>query len=76
MENWLERLILKTNPSVSEEVIKYIMSSHRNHVSKHQIVIVLPLVLIAESIVGLIVLDELLMGLLISRVRFRVILKR
>ena len=76
MENWLERLILKANPSVSEEVIKYIMSSYRNHLSKHQIIIVLPLVLIAKSIVGLIDFNELLMGLLISRVRFGVILKR
>lgn len=76
MENRLERLILKANPSVSEKVIKYVMSSHGNHLSKHQIIIVLPLVLIAQSIVGLIDLDELLMGLLISRVRFGVILKR
>lgn len=76
MEDWSELLIFKAEPSVTEEVIKYVMSSNGNHLSKDQIIIVLSFVFIAKSIVGLINFNEFLVSFLISRIRFRVIFKR
>lgn len=75
MENWSEVIIFKAGPSISEEVLKDIMSSNWRDLSKKYSVVILFFELVRESIVSFIDFDELFVGSFIIGIVFRMIFK-
>jgi hypothetical protein len=76
VEKWFEVFIKNGGEARSEKVIEDVIGSHGLYGSKHYLVIVFPPKLIRKRVIGLIHLHELLLGLLIMKIAFGMVLKR
>lgn len=76
MADGSEVIIIEVPESSFEEIVKDIVGSDRRDLSEDDVVIVLSSELVGKSLVGLIHLDELLVGLFIIWVALGVILDR
>lgn len=74
MEDRLEVVVIQIEPSVSEEVLKDVVSPDWRYLSKDNVVVVGLFELIWKSIVCLIHFDEFFVGLLVSKISLGVVL--